>query len=316
MKDLKNFTIIIPCIKFNDVKNSIRNIRKVYKNVKILVCLNHKVKYNKDKNLRFIYTNFKGIGAKRNLAVKKASTKYLAFIDSDAYPAKKWLENSIKYLSKKNIGIIAGPHIDPINQNLSEDIVGQVKKSFIITMRPSLQKQKNPIPKIVSFMPSCNWIMKKKNFLKFGYMDGNMLRNEDWDFVFNRMKKKKFKLLYNPKSTIYHQNSTIYHFIKKRFLYGYYMWPILRQINFNNFYFFIPFLFVLYLISLPLNLYFEYYKEIYFFILFLYLSVVTVETIRVSKKLIYVPFIFFIMLLANISPGLGILAGLLNFNKD
>tara|TARA_B100002052_G_scaffold294653_2_gene319783 strand:- start:149 stop:433 length:285 start_codon:yes stop_codon:yes gene_type:complete len=94
------------------------------------------------------------------------------------------------------------------------------------------------------------------------------------------------------------------------------MWPILRQINFNNFYFFIPFLFVLYLISLPLNLYFEYYKEIYFFILFLYLSVVTVETIRVSKKLIYVPFIFFIMLLANISPGLGILAGLLNFNKD
>ena len=36
-----------------------KNYQKVYKNVKILVCLNHKVKYNKDKNLRFIYTNFK-----------------------------------------------------------------------------------------------------------------------------------------------------------------------------------------------------------------------------------------------------------------
>ena len=183
MKDLNNFTIIIPCIKFNDVKNSIRNIRKVYKNIKILVCLNHKVKYNKDKNLQFIYTHFKGIGAKRNLAVKKASTKYLAFIDSDAYPSKNWLENSVKYLNKKNIGIIAGPHIDPINQNLSEDIVGQVKKSLIITMSPSLQKKKISKTKIVSFMPSCNWIMKKKNFLKFGYMDNNMQRNEDWDFV-------------------------------------------------------------------------------------------------------------------------------------
>ena len=60
----------------------------------------------------------------------------------------------------------------------------------------SIQKKKSSKPKIVSFMPSCNWIMKKKNFLKFGYMDGNMLRNEDWDFVFNRMKKKKFKLLF------------------------------------------------------------------------------------------------------------------------
>ena len=48
-------------------------------------------------------------------------------------------------------------------------------------------------------MPSCNWILKKKNFLKFGCMDSNMRRNEDWDFVHNRMAKKKYKLLYNPK---------------------------------------------------------------------------------------------------------------------
>ena len=316
MKDLNNFTIIIPCIKFNDVKNSIRNIRKVYKNIKILICLNHKVKYHKDKNLKFIYTHLKGIGAKRNLAVKKSNTKYLAFIDSDAYPSEGWLENSIEYLKKKNIGIIAGPHIDPINQNLSEDIVGQVKKSLIITMKPSLQKKNNSKPKIVSFMPSCNWLMTKKNFIKFGYMDSNMMRNEDWDFVYNRMNKTKCKLLYNPKSTIYHENSNIYHFIKKRFLYGYFMWPILRQTNFSNSYFFLPFFFVLYLISFPLTLYLEYYSGIYFSILLLYLFVVFIETIRVTKKLLYTPLVFLILILANISPGFGILSGLLNFNKD
>ena len=318
MKDLSNFTIIIPCITFKDVKKSITNIRKVYNKTKIIVCLNKKVKNknNKDKNLKLIYTHLKGIGAKRNLAVKSAKTKYLAFIDSDAYPSNGWLENSLKYLNKREIGIIAGPHMDPKIQNFSEDIVGQVKKSLIITMNPSLQKTNNLKPKIVSFMPSCNWIMSKKNFIKFGYMDSKMLRNEDWDFVYNRMNRKKNKLLYNPKSMIYHENANIFHFIKKRFLYGYFMWPILRQINFKNFYFYLIFLFVLFLLSFPLNLYFEDYKNFYLFILALYTSTVIIETIRVSKNFFNTPLIFFILILANISPGFGILAGLLNFNKE
>ena len=148
MKDLNNFTIIIPCITFKDVKKSIIKIRKVYKTIKIIVCLNQKVKNKKDRNLKFIFTSQKSIGAKRNLAVKLAKTKYLAFIDSDAYPSEGWIENSLEYLRNKKIGIIAGPHVDPKIQNFSEDIVGQVKKSLIITMSPSLQKKNISKPKI------------------------------------------------------------------------------------------------------------------------------------------------------------------------
>ncbi len=316
MKDLNNFTIIIPCITFKDVRKSIIKIRKIYKKIKIIVCLNQKVKNKKDINLKFIFTTKKSIGAKRNLAVKLAKTKYIAFIDSDAYPSKGWIENSLKYLKDKKIGIIAGPHIDPKIQNFSEDIVGQVKKSLIITMNPSLQKKNIFKPKIVSFMPSCNWIMSKSNFIKFGYMDSNMLRNEDWDFVYKRMSKTKNKLLYNPKSMIYHENANIFHFIKKRFLYGYYMWPILRQINLKNFYFYLPFLFVIFLLSFPLNFNFEIYKNFYFLILLFYFSTIIIETIRVSKRLFNIPFIFLVLIMGNISPGLGILVGLLNYNKE
>ena len=220
MNSLENFTVIIPCINFKDVKKSLINIRKIYKTVKIIVCLNQKVNKTKDKNLNFIYTNLKGIGAKRNLAVKNAKTKYLAFIDSDAYPATEWLECNLKLLKNKKIGIIAGPHIDPIKQNFGEKIIGQVKKSFIITMNPGLQKKSDKKNKFVSFMPSCNWIMSKKNFLDFGCMDANMRRNEDWDFVYNRMAKTDFKILYNPKSTIYHEN------------YNY--WSLTSLVNFFN----------------------------------------------------------------------------------
>ena len=146
MKHLENFTIIIPCIRFNDVKKSLINIRKVYKTVKIIVCLNEKINKTKDKNLYFIQTTAKGIGKKRNLAVKKAKTKYLAFIDSDAYPSNGWLESNVKLINNKQIGIIAGPHTDPNKQTFEEKIIGQIKKSFIITMNPHLQK-KNIIKK-------------------------------------------------------------------------------------------------------------------------------------------------------------------------
>ena len=99
----------------------------------------------------------------------------------------------MKFLKYKNICVIAGPHIDPKIQNFSESLIGKIKKSFIITMTPNMQKDTKQKAKIVSFMPSCNWIMKKNNFIKCGGMDNKMLRNEDWDFVYNKMNKKNKK---------------------------------------------------------------------------------------------------------------------------
>ena len=38
--NIRNFTIIIPCVLFSDVKECINKIRKIYKKIKIIVCLN------------------------------------------------------------------------------------------------------------------------------------------------------------------------------------------------------------------------------------------------------------------------------------
>ena len=40
--NIKDFTIIIPCILFDDVNVCIKKIRKIYKKIKIIVCLNEK----------------------------------------------------------------------------------------------------------------------------------------------------------------------------------------------------------------------------------------------------------------------------------
>ena len=107
--NLNDFTIIIPCISFQDVKKCIQNIRKNYRSIKIIISLNKNVKKNNDKNLKIIVSKFKGIGKKRNIAVDKSKTKYIAFLDSDAFPEKNWIESSFKYLKKKNVGIVWSP---------------------------------------------------------------------------------------------------------------------------------------------------------------------------------------------------------------
>ena len=313
---LKDFTIIIPCVSFSDAKNCIKNIRKNYKKIKIIVSLNKiRKKIRKGRNLKIIISKNISIGKKRNIAVDACKSKYIAFIDSDAYPKKNWIESAYKYLNKKNIGIVAGPHVDPPKQNYFQMIVGLVKKSFLITMLPKLQKQNSEKAQYTNFIPSVNWIMSKKFFNSLNQMDNKMLRNEDWDFVY-KMSKTKFKLFYSPNTLIYHDNNTILHFIKKRFIYGFYMWPILTKLNLQNYYFFLPLIFAIFLISFPLIFIINYYLLFYSIIISIYFFIVLLEVVRLSKNLKTFFYALFVLICGNISPGLGIFFGFFNFIKN
>lgn len=300
-------------MSFGDVKNCIKNIRKNYKKIKIIVSLNRVgKKINKDKNLKIIISKNISIGKKRNIAVNVCNSKYIAFIDSDAYPGKNWIESAYKYINKKNIGIVAGPHVDPPKQSYKQMIVGLVKKSFLITMLPKLQKQNKEKAQYTSFIPSVNWIMSRKFFNSLNQMDNKMLRNEDWDFVY-KMSQKKFKLLYSPNTLIYHDNNSISHFIKKRFIYGFYMWPILTKLNLQNYYFFLPLIFAIFLISFPLIFIINYYLLFYLIIISIYFFIVLWESTRLSKNLKTFFYVLFVLICGNISPGFGIFFGFFNF---
>ena len=281
------------------------------------MCLNEKNIYlRKDKNLKFISTNANGIGKKRNIAVKHSKTKYIAFLDSDAYPKKGWIESSFKLIKKKDVGIIGGPHIDPLKQNDEEKLIGKTKLSHIITMKAHLQKKTKSKGQFVNFLPSCNWILSKKLFNDVNHMDGKMLRNEDWDFVYNRMKKKNYKVFYSPKTIVYHENKKFSDFILKRFKYGYYMWPILLKFNLYNFYFLLPLFFSIFLLSFPLIIFNHNYQIFYLSIISIYLSVVLFEVVRISSNINDFIKIPFFIIPANLLPGFGIFFGLFKFIFD
>jgi len=177
---------------------------------------------------------------------------------------------------------------------------------------PNFQKQNKEKAQHVSFVPSANWILSRKFFNSLKQMDDKMLRNEDWDFVY-KMRKTKYKLFYSPNTLVYHDNNTIFHFIKKRFIYGFYMWPILSKLNLQNYYFFLPLIFTIFLISFPLIFFVSHYLLFYSLILFVYFFIVLWETIRLSRNFNTFFIILPVLLASSISPGFGIFFGFFNF---
>ena len=104
MRDLVN--IIIPAVKVDEeVLKCLQEINKIkYKNFFVTLVLDlvpskklPKLKYKINK----IVSGKINMSKKRNIAAKKFKSKFLAFIDSDAYPNKNWLKIAAKYLKKK-----------------------------------------------------------------------------------------------------------------------------------------------------------------------------------------------------------------------
>ena len=98
--------IIIPAIRLNnELLKCLKEINKInYSNFFVTIVLDHQIK-NKLPKLKYkvnkLIVGKINMSKKRNMAVRKFKSKYIAFIDSDACPNKNWLKLGIKYLKDK-----------------------------------------------------------------------------------------------------------------------------------------------------------------------------------------------------------------------
>ena len=119
--------IIIPAVKVDEeVLKCLVEINKIkYHNFFVTVVLDH-TQGKKLPRLRYkinkLISGKINMSKKRNIAAKKFKSKYIAFIDSDAYPNKNWLKLAIKYLKQKKGNIVGGPGIPFPNQKYLEKI--------------------------------------------------------------------------------------------------------------------------------------------------------------------------------------------------
>ncbi len=223
MRDKVN--IIIPAIKLDDeLTKCLKKLNKlIYSNFFVTIVLDHKPKKKIPKfkyKLNKLVLGKINMSKKRNIAAKKFNSKFIAFIDSDAYPNQDWLKLAVKYLKQKKGEVVGGPGIPFQNQNYSEKICYFSKRSKYVTGYLNFRKYKAK-KRYCDWLESCNLVMEKKFFLKYGGMDATRYTGEDKEF-FERVRKKnpKLKVFYSPDLFIYHRERRFIGFLLQRSCFG------------------------------------------------------------------------------------------------
>ena len=225
------FNIIIPTLRVNKLLiTCVQNcIEQTYKNFIVTIIIDdlnnsdviRKIFEDNKKEYKIIKSTQLNISEKRNIGAKSCDSKYLAFIDSDAYPNQKWLETGLHYLSDDSIVAIGGPSgIGFPNENYVRQLTNLAKKSFFCTSNLSLRKYSTK-NHYFDWIESCNFMIKKEKYEKINGMNKDYYIFEDLELC-SRINNKygKNKILFVGSLKVYHKDRNLFNFLKQRFVYG------------------------------------------------------------------------------------------------
>ena len=221
----ENITIIIPARKIDYLlEEFIKNIRNLYKEVKIILVLDeyddNETGFNKVKILKSDNIN---MSAKRNKGVYASDTKYTAFIDSDAYPCENWLEEGIKFLECNNdYTAVTGNQILPDNSSFMQKYLRQVRFNHLFCHDEwGKVIDTNASEQDISEFMTSNAIIRRKDYIDLKGMNENIYLAEDNEFSL-RLIKNGYKIRFIPKVKVYHHECCFYPFMRKIYSMGYY----------------------------------------------------------------------------------------------
>ena len=307
-----NCSIVIPTVELNSLTNKcIKICHNYYPNSKIFVICD---RYNErlaeviNENVIYFEVGLKTIAYKRNYAFSKSNSKYIALIDSDAYPEKYWIENSIKYFEDdKDVAVIGGPNISPCEQTQSESLVGLMQKSMLITglgyFKKSISKSR-----YCNNLPTCNLIIKREYLSKIGLFNEEQYVGEDRAFC-HKVIKSGHKIFFAKDVVVFHKNRDLKLFLFQRISYGTGIVPNLKR-NIKD----SPMLLAPIAILVSYFIVFFTSKSVYFlpftFIVLVHIISCLVESIRVKEKIFELPILFVLLAFYSVMPGVGMFLSL------
>ena len=218
-------TIIIPA-RTNDylVNICVKKIRELYKTVKIVLILDDTEKSPiTDENTVILKSDSLTISAKRNKGVKISQTKYVAMIDSDAYPNKNWLENAISFLEiNSEYSAVTGCQFNPPEDNFIQICLRRIRFNHLFTHQEwcKIIDFNSKEQDCTEFMTS-NVIIRKSDYENLNGMNEKIYIAEDNEFS-ERLIKNGYKIRFIPKVSVFHRESTMYPFFRKIYCMGYY----------------------------------------------------------------------------------------------
>jgi mycofactocin glycosyltransferase len=216
-------SIIIPTLDLsNDLIECLESLARLdypEDKLEIIVVTDGVPKVSKDLShykIKLIQLNeTKGPGTARNMGAQLATGEILAFLDSDCIANSKWLKDLVPFLEMNEIGAVGG-FVDSYYKKGYLDRYEDVLSSLNIGSRVLFEGDSDSS----FYVPTCNFIVKRKVFKAIGGFKDGMHVGEDVDFCW-RMRDLGYFLLYIPSGKVAHKHrNQLLKMLRRRGFYG------------------------------------------------------------------------------------------------
>ncbi len=176
-----------------------------YRNFEVLIVADKKVdlpKLNFPVKLILTGKNRTGVGEKRDVAIKIAKGKYIAYIDDDAYPDPEWLTNAVLDFKHPHVGAVGGPNMTPLEDSYWSQIGGHIYESYL--MSGGAQNRFLPTKKqTVTELQGVNLIIRKEVLEKIGGFSTKLFSGDDTKVCYS-IRILGMEVLYDPNVRVFH----------------------------------------------------------------------------------------------------------------
>jgi glycosyltransferase involved in cell wall biosynthesis len=249
------------------------------------------------------------IAEKRNRGAERTGAPYLAFIDSDAYPADGWLDAAVAFLdADSGFAAVGGPNVSPPVESRSERHVGLAHHSALVAGWWRYRRDPEARAREVGAMPSCNLVVRRADYLAVGGMNEDLFTAEDTDFC-RRFAASGRRMWFTPDVLVFHKNRAMRAFVVQRFTFGVAMAPLLRRGEAPDRAYTaasaVLAAFSLWVLAAPVVWRSPLLRRLWLASIGAYAGVVAVEAVRVSERPDDVPGTALALVIGNLAPGIG-----------
>ncbi len=190
---------------------------------------------------------------KRNVGIAAAKGEVVAFIDDDAYPEEHWIENAIKYFSDSEIGGVGGPGVTPPGDGFLARAGGRVYENILVSGGYRYRYVGGRVLRDVDDYPSCNLFVRTSLLRKFGGYRTDFWPGEDTLLCRSIVCDERRRIVYDPWTIVYHHRRPLFGpHLRQLGRYAFHRGYFVKRFPENSLHFsyFVPTLFVVYLLLL------------------------------------------------------------------
>ncbi|MHB8140336.1 MAG: glycosyltransferase [Vulcanimicrobiaceae bacterium] len=146
---------------------------------------------------------------KRMLAGQHSKAEILAFIDDDAYPLPRWLENAVRHFDTPSVVGVGGPGMTPPMDAAMQQASGAVYASALVSGGYTYRFLPAAL-RTVDDYPSCNLLLRREPFLRHVPACIRYWPGEDTKLCLALTRDEGGTIVYDPEVRVFHHRRPLF----------------------------------------------------------------------------------------------------------